>query len=735
MKKNWGSLFIYAWCLLFSRSLCSTPKIQIKKKSSQKGIKKPTAPFPTHEKHKKVHVKLKLPHKITQLTQEQLEFLRRKKMERLQKEKKPEPFDQRKKIINTPTKIPQKLLIPATPIPTPVPPQPPAPTPAPQPPIPTPAPQPRPPTPPMPPPQPPIPTPAPQPPAPQPPVPPSSEIHQQILAHIFGKPTTIHDGDQITTTNFSLDHFAQTAHLDWAELQLPPNHQKSAQSLFMDKAGVSFTRQPDGRPLVTVYGKAIHKMDCGNFEVDVFIYLEPQPRIPPMLGIIIVIQFPGSLAWQCLSPHLAVLNKIIRLSNLMFLWSNWRKVWEKNPPFQPKSRATSGKTKPANDEDIDMHVAGLGPDGFRATIQGMTITGSLQLLHQGPLLSDMYKVLPFLFDKILLRMRIPTNPLDFALSWKQDFSQLLDKNKTIELTTVRVNILPRSSPFFFPKITFQVKPPKSKPLIFVGEVATSYTDKTEKTRRLEISATMEGEWKNPLGIPISLSNVVGTLYFEPEFAGGGIGGSLKVGRTDITFYRNIDPLRPLDYVLIGKESGQLCLSDILRTFLEVPYVAENMPPSLCLDNVTLYIAPQQVRVGQLMIDQGFSVAGKIEIVKGYSADLRIGIDWQHGPLFHFSMTNPFKHLCACTKSNTTLDNCTTDCTHKCHQKGVSWKCPLGRWGCLRGCELKYDLALFETWECEHNDLCVDSWSIDTRDWKSVEKLMSSIKNSIGPLVK
>ncbi len=137
----------------------------------------------------------------------------------------------------------------------------------------------------------------------------------------------------------------------------------------------------------------------------------------------------------------------------------------------------------------------------------------------------------------------------------------------------------------------------------------------------ELSGTMKGMWKNPLGIPgIQIGNValeMDFLYAELGIPTGiGLAGTINIGKTILKVAGKISE-NIKDPIVLDGEIAQLCLDDMCSWInLKIPV------PALCIQNAKFYFVPffgflgiagkgttfWGARIGDLYFDPGITIA-------------------------------------------------------------------------------------------------------------------------------
>ena len=169
----------------------------------------------------------------------------------------------------------------------------------------------------------------------------------------------------------------------------------------------------------------------------------------------------------------------------------------------------------------------------------------------------------------------------------------------------------------------------SSPLEFIGGVRVV-------PNGISFFASMQGTWKDPFGAKgIALSNV--SLEIGSDFEGVpsiGITGGLQIGaftgKAGVSFNSEL----PSQSVLIVA-FNHLSLMDVVGTFCP-PSVSAGIPADvrgtlagISLDDVELYVVPQNTSIGTTKYDQGLRVAGTMNIA-GFTAAAKVEIDPTQG---------------------------------------------------------------------------------------------------------
>jgi hypothetical protein len=169
----------------------------------------------------------------------------------------------------------------------------------------------------------------------------------------------------------------------------------------------------------------------------------------------------------------------------------------------------------------------------------------------------------------------------------------------------------------------------ASPLEFIGGVRVV-------PNGISFFATMKGTWNQPFGAKgVALSDV--SLEIGSDFEGVpsiGITGGLQIGafagKAGVSFNSEF----PTQSVLIVA-FNHLSLMDIVGTFCP-PSVTAGIPANIgrtlagiSLDDVELYVVPQDTSIGKISYDQGLRVAGTLNVA-GFSASAKVEIDPAQG---------------------------------------------------------------------------------------------------------
>ncbi|WP_347354840.1 hypothetical protein [Intrasporangium sp.] len=169
----------------------------------------------------------------------------------------------------------------------------------------------------------------------------------------------------------------------------------------------------------------------------------------------------------------------------------------------------------------------------------------------------------------------------------------------------------------------------ASPLEFVGGV-------TVVPNGISFFATMKGTWQDPFGAKgIALSDV--SLQIGSDFEGIpsiGIAGGLTIGAFQGSAAVSFNSQLPTQSVLIVA-FNHLSLMDLVDTFTP-PEVRAAIPADISgtltgisLEDVDLYVVPQDTTIGALSYKQGLRVAGKLHVA-GLTARADVEIDQQDG---------------------------------------------------------------------------------------------------------
>jgi hypothetical protein len=169
----------------------------------------------------------------------------------------------------------------------------------------------------------------------------------------------------------------------------------------------------------------------------------------------------------------------------------------------------------------------------------------------------------------------------------------------------------------------------ASPLQFIGGVRVV-------PNGISFFATMKGTWQAPFGAKgVALTDV--SLEVGSDFEGVpsiGITGGLQIGafagKAGVLFNSEF----PTQSVLIVA-FNHLSLMDVVGTFCP-PSVGTAVPADIgrtlagiSLDDVELYVVPQDTSIGKISFDQGLRVAGTINVA-GFSGSAKVEIDPTQG---------------------------------------------------------------------------------------------------------
>lgn len=169
----------------------------------------------------------------------------------------------------------------------------------------------------------------------------------------------------------------------------------------------------------------------------------------------------------------------------------------------------------------------------------------------------------------------------------------------------------------------------ASPLQFIGGV-------TVVPNGISFFATMKGTWQEPFGAKgIALTDV--SLQIGSDFEGIpsiGIAGGLTVGAFRGTAAVSFNSQLPSQSVLIVA-FNHLSLMDVVDTFCP-PGVTAGIPADvsatlagISLEDVDLYVVPQDTMIGALTYQQGLRVGGKLHVA-GFTAQADVEIDQAKG---------------------------------------------------------------------------------------------------------
>jgi hypothetical protein len=165
-------------------------------------------------------------------------------------------------------------------------------------------------------------------------------------------------------------------------------------------------------------------------------------------------------------------------------------------------------------------------------------------------------------------------------------------------------------------------------LLFSGELMLQPNGAT-------LSATMEGTWREPFGIPgFTLSDVALMLGVSLQgLPTVGLAGKAVISGTQGAFAVLINSVDPAESVLSMKFS-RLGLSPLLEAALS-PDVRKSLPaPLLSLlssgfEDVDVYLVPESTTIGQLYYPQGFRFKGTLRLL-GWKASVNASMAFTSG---------------------------------------------------------------------------------------------------------
>ncbi|MBB2893766.1 hypothetical protein [Flexivirga oryzae] len=169
----------------------------------------------------------------------------------------------------------------------------------------------------------------------------------------------------------------------------------------------------------------------------------------------------------------------------------------------------------------------------------------------------------------------------------------------------------------------------SSPLEFIGGVSVV-------PNGISFFATMKGTWQDPFGAKgIALTDV--SLQIGSDFEGVpsiGIAGGLTVGAFQGSAAVSFNSQNPAQSVLIVA-FNHLSLMDVVATFCpsevaaDIPADVQGTLAGISLEDVDLYVVPEDTSIGALNYRQGLRVGGKLH-VSGFTAQADVEIDQQTG---------------------------------------------------------------------------------------------------------
>jgi hypothetical protein len=167
------------------------------------------------------------------------------------------------------------------------------------------------------------------------------------------------------------------------------------------------------------------------------------------------------------------------------------------------------------------------------------------------------------------------------------------------------------------------------PLVFIGAAKVL-------PNGVKLSATMKGTWNEPFhtrGLALSdLALEIGSSFEGiPEI---GITGGLELGAFAGKLAVDFNTEVPSQSVLVVA-FNHLSLMDVVATFcppqvrLAIPADAGETLTGIALDDVDLYIVPQNTTIGTIVYDQGLRLGGTLHVA-GFSATSKVEIDQDTG---------------------------------------------------------------------------------------------------------
>ncbi|MFC6704581.1 hypothetical protein [Flexivirga alba] len=169
----------------------------------------------------------------------------------------------------------------------------------------------------------------------------------------------------------------------------------------------------------------------------------------------------------------------------------------------------------------------------------------------------------------------------------------------------------------------------SSPLEFIGGVSVV-------PNGISFFATMKGTWQDPFGAKgIALTDV--SLQIGSDFEGVpsiGIAGGLTIGAFQGNAAVSFNSQNPAQSVLIVA-FNHLSLMDVVDTFCpsqvtaDIPADVQGTLAGISLENVDLYVVPEDTSIGALTYKQGLRVGGTLH-VSGFTATADVEVDQQNG---------------------------------------------------------------------------------------------------------
>jgi hypothetical protein len=261
-------------------------------------------------------------------------------------------------------------------------------------------------------------------------------------------------------------------------------------------------------------------------------------------------------------------------------------------------------------------------DGYIDPTTSVEIKQGLTLRATCPLTGALAPVKTMLggkLDTVSVYGTISTDPRDIVLgaqlTQSNDQSSLAVKTNKISAGPMSLEISGRPSIAIL--CTIYVHPSeKDQPLDFIGRIQIDPLE-------ADFAATMLGTWQNPFGIHGfaigNLATQIGFNYAQLSATGLpsklGLAGEMALGDRKMAMAAQFDSTLK-DMALFGS-LNELTLVDLIKLFAKPlgAKVPTDKIPLIALKDIEVKFAPQNVHIGEIVIPQGITVKGELDIMK------------------------------------------------------------------------------------------------------------------------
>jgi hypothetical protein len=253
--------------------------------------------------------------------------------------------------------------------------------------------------------------------------------------------------------------------------------------------------------------------------------------------------------------------------------------------------------------------------------KGLSLVGTIKKDDKNlGVIASLFKAIP---DELIVSGTIGSSPMDLALSiaipidmplWP---NRIIMRNVALEFSAADLGLE------LFAQV--EVRPSqKDNPLFFT-------VSGTIQPDELFFSGTMEGEWKDPLGIAgFTIADVAAEIGFVPPGAPiptlFGITGKLDIGGVIAEMATKITP--NLSEVILQAYIPKLGFQEIatmINTLGNIDIPTKSIPDVLSIQDVDILIAPKGGQIGEIEFEQGLTCNGKLNLL-GATAEVQAKVD-------------------------------------------------------------------------------------------------------------